>query len=847
MSVTAPLGFRAAAVAAGIKATGSDLALLVADSGCAAAGVFTTNRAQAAPVLVSRAHLSDGLARAIVVNAGCANAGTGERGLADAREMAEITARALGCRGSEVVVASTGVIGVPLPMAKVREGIETAAARLSREGGADAAQAILTTDTHPKQALVELPLDGHTARIGAMAKGAGMIAPNMATLLAFFTTDAGLEPRLLQRALREAVGESLNRITVDGDTSTNDMAVILASGALPARAILDEGPDYDAFRAALTEAARRIAAMIVRDGEGATRVAEVRVEGARVASEAGRIAAGQDRAPRRRPELGPDPGGRGPLRRRGGHGPGGRLPGRCLGGRGGPRPRVRRGPRPRGRPRGPGPHPRAAPLGRRHGLDLDLRLLPRLRGHQRELSLVKLWGGNYSGDPDRAFWDFNRSFPFDRRLLPEEIAASRAFVGALERCGALSRHEAASLDAGLAQVLAKAEADPAYLESDAEDVHSFVEARLTEAVGDVAGQSHLGRSRNEQAVTALRLWVRSAIDRLLAAGTALVEALAEKGREGNDMTMPGFTHTRAAEPITFGHLAAAHAWALVRDHDRLRDARRRVDVLPLGSGALAGSPLPLDREALARDLGFAAVSQNALDAVSDRDFAVEFVACCAILQTHLSRLATDLIAFSGPEWGFVTLPEAFTTGSSLMPQKKNPDALELMRGKAGRVDGHLGALLTLLKGLPTGYQKDLQEDKEAVFDAGDTAAASLAIATGVVAGLGLDRGAMRRAAERGDMMAAALAVALARDGMPFRKAHALVGALVAEAAREGTPLREAASRSLAAQSKDVAAWLAPILDPDEAVRSRTLVGGTAPTAVLASLASALERVKGACR
>ena len=290
MSVTAPLGFRAAAVAAGIKATGSDLALLVADSGCAAAGVFTTNRAQAAPVLVSRAHLSDGLARAIVVNAGCANAGTGERGLADAREMAEITARALGCRGSEVVVASTGVIGVPLPMAKVREGIETAAARLSREGGADAAQAILTTDTHSKQALVELPLDGHTARIGAMAKGAGMIAPNMATLLAFFTTDAGLEPRLLQRALREAVGESLNRITVDGDTSTNDMAVILASGALPARAILDEGPDYDAFRAALTEAARRIAAMIVRDGEGATRVAEVRVEGARVASEADRIA-----------------------------------------------------------------------------------------------------------------------------------------------------------------------------------------------------------------------------------------------------------------------------------------------------------------------------------------------------------------------------------------------------------------------------------------------------------------------------------------------------------------------------------------------------------------------------
>jgi argininosuccinate lyase len=457
---------------------------------------------------------------------------------------------------------------------------------------------------------------------------------------------------------------------------------------------------------------------------------------------------------------------------------------------------------------------------------------------------VKLWGGNYSGDPDRAFWDFNRSFPFDRRLLPEEIAASRAFVKALERCGAVPRDDAAALDVGLAQVLAKAEADPAYLAGDAEDVHSFVEARLTEAVGELAGQAHLGRSRNEQAVTALRLWIRSAIDGLRAGLAELVGALAEKGREGHDMTMPGFTHTRAAEPITFGHLAAAHAWPLVRDRERLLETRRRANALPLGSGALAGSALPLDREALARDLGFAAVSENALDAVSDRDFAAEFVFACALLQTHLSRLAADLIAFSGPEWGFVALPEAFTTGSSLMPQKKNPDALELVRAKAGRVDGALVSLLTLLKGLPAGYQKDLQEDKEAVFDAGDTAAASIAVVTGVVRGLILDRAAMRRAADREDMMAAALAVALARDGMPFRKAHALVGTLVAAAAREGTSLRDAAARALEARSPDVAAWLAAILDPEQAVRARTLVGGTAPTAVLASLASALARVKG---
>jgi glutamate N-acetyltransferase/amino-acid N-acetyltransferase len=290
MSITAALGFRAAAAACGIKAEGLDLALIVADWGCSAAAVFTTNRAQAAPVLVSREHLATGQARAVVVNAGCANAGTGEQGLADAREMAATAARELGCRPWEVVVASTGVIGVNLPMDKVRAGIAQAAPFLSREAGADAARAILTTDTRPKEVVVEFRVGGETARIGAMAKGSGMIAPNMATMLAFFTTDAAIAPHLLHRALREAVGESLNRITVDGDTSTNDMAVVLASGALSVRAILEEGRDYDAFRWALTEASRQIAALIIRDGEGATRVAEVRVEGAQLESEADRIA-----------------------------------------------------------------------------------------------------------------------------------------------------------------------------------------------------------------------------------------------------------------------------------------------------------------------------------------------------------------------------------------------------------------------------------------------------------------------------------------------------------------------------------------------------------------------------
>ena len=288
--VTAPLGFRAAAVASGIKPDRLDLALLAADTACAAAGVFTTNLAQAAPVVVSRDHLAGGRARAIVVNAGCANAGTGEGGLADARATAEIAARAVGCPIEEVLVASTGVIGVRLPMEKVRAGIAEAGRRLSRHGGADAAQAIMTTDTRPKEVAVEFPVGGATCVVGGMAKGAGMIAPSMATMLAFFTTDAAVETSLLRRALAEAVGESLNRITVDGDTSTNDCAVVLASGARPAPAIDGEGPSFEAFRRALTDAARQLARMLVGDGEGVTRVAEVRVEGARTSTEADRVA-----------------------------------------------------------------------------------------------------------------------------------------------------------------------------------------------------------------------------------------------------------------------------------------------------------------------------------------------------------------------------------------------------------------------------------------------------------------------------------------------------------------------------------------------------------------------------
>lgn len=290
MSVTAALGFRAAGVAAGIKPDRLDLALVAADAPCSAAGVFTANLAQAAPVLVSREHLKSGRCRAIVANAGCANAATGAGGLADAREMAALAARAAGCAAEEVVVASTGVIGVRLPMEKLRAGIPAAHAALARDGGALAARAILTTDTKAKEAAASFAVGGVSCTVGGMAKGAGMIAPNLATMLAFFTTDAAVAPTLLRTALAAAVGESLNRITVDGDTSTNDCAVALASGASGAPRVEAAGVDYDALRAALTEVARQLARMLVQDGEGVTRVAEVRVEGARTTAEADRVA-----------------------------------------------------------------------------------------------------------------------------------------------------------------------------------------------------------------------------------------------------------------------------------------------------------------------------------------------------------------------------------------------------------------------------------------------------------------------------------------------------------------------------------------------------------------------------
>lgn len=457
--------------------------------------------------------------------------------------------------------------------------------------------------------------------------------------------------------------------------------------------------------------------------------------------------------------------------------------------------------------------------------------------------MTKLWGGNYDAEPDRIFWEFNRSFPFDRRLIREEIAASRAYAMALGECGAIPPRDAARLDRGLARVLAKYEADPAYAALDVEDVHSFVETRLEEEIGPLAGQGHLGRSRNEQSVTALRLFIRGAIDDLRARIKGLVGALTARGLQGAALPMPGYTHTREAEPITFGHWAGAHAWPLVRDYERLGDARRRVNVLPLGSGALAGTALPLKRERLARALAFSAVSENALDAISDRDFAVEFVSALAQIQTHLSRLAEDLIHFSSLPYGLVTLPDAFTTGSSLMPQKKNPDSMELVRGKAARTTGAVVRLLALTTGVPVSYQKDFQEDKEAVFDALDAVLPSITVTEGVIRGLTLHPAVMRKAASIEGMMAASLAVAIAREGVPFRKAHGMVGAMVLDALNAKAPLRDIARATLRQSHPKIALRIQDFFDPAKAVAAKAARGGTAPAAVRLSLRAARARVR----
>jgi len=451
----------------------------------------------------------------------------------------------------------------------------------------------------------------------------------------------------------------------------------------------------------------------------------------------------------------------------------------------------------------------------------------------------KLWGGRFTGEADAGFAAFNRSFPFDRRLFAADVRASAAHAVALREAGVLDAGEFDAISAGLDALLERAAADAGFLDDPAsEDVHSFIESRLVELAGDAGRKLHTGRSRNDQVSTALRLWLREEIDEVCARARAAQIALLDLAGAHREAVLPGYTHLQRAQPVLFAHWCLAYFEMLARDRSRLADARRRANVLPLGSAALAGTSYNIDRAGVARTLGFDAVSANSLDAVSDRDFCVEFCAAASLLMMHLSRLAEDLIVYSTAEFGFVELGDAVSTGSSLMPQKKNPDALELLRGKSGRVFGHTVALLTMLKGLPIAYNKDMQEDKEAVFDAADTVRASLEVAATVLGNLTLCEDRAREAAGRGYMNATELADYLARRGLPFREAHEVVGRAVLHALARGAELHELPIEELRSVSPLIEADVYEALSLDSTLASKSQAGGTSPARVAEALAAA---------
>jgi argininosuccinate lyase len=442
-------------------------------------------------------------------------------------------------------------------------------------------------------------------------------------------------------------------------------------------------------------------------------------------------------------------------------------------------------------------------------------------------------------EPDPAFARLNASFSFDRRLYVEDIDASLAWARALGRAEVLTEGEVESIVAGLHDVRDTI-ADPTFepLPTD-EDIHTAVERLLTERIGLVAGKLHTGRSRNDQVATDFRLWVMRACDWMDEAILELGKVIIQSAETGADLPMPGYTHTRPAQPVTWGHWMLASFWLALRSRDRFAQARRSAAVLPLGSGALAGTAYPIDRQAIADELGFAAVSLNSIDAVSDREFAVEFLFAAVMLGIGLSRLSESLILFSGPEYGFIELDEAYTTGSSLMPQKQNPDALELIRGKAGRLVGNLVGLLTTLKGLPSAYDKDLQEDKPPVFDAHDVLLETLPVLTGLIGTLELHPERMA-AGITTDMMSTDLADYLVGKGMAFRDAHDVVGRVVKLAGERGLALDQLSLDELQEQDGRFESDVLEIYDLEEALERRSSLGGTAPSAVRSQLDAAKE-------
>jgi len=450
-----------------------------------------------------------------------------------------------------------------------------------------------------------------------------------------------------------------------------------------------------------------------------------------------------------------------------------------------------------------------------------------------------LWGGRFSGEADAGFAEFNRSFGFDRRLFAADIRASIAHCNGLLGAGVLTTAEAEMIRKALSGILEHGTADSNYFEKwPQEDVHTFVEAHLVELAGDTGRKLHTGRSRNDQVATDLRLWLREAIDDLDQHLRSAQGALLDLAAAHREVVIPGYTHLQRAQPVLFAHWCLAYFEMLARDRERLLDGRRRVNVMPLGSAALAGTSYPIDREAVARELGFEAVSRNSLDAVSDRDFCVEFLSAGALVMIHLSRLAEDIILYSTTEFGFVELADAVSTGSSLMPQKKNPDSMELVRGKSGRVIGHLAALLVMLKGLPLAYDKDMQEDKEALFDATDTLKACLDVTTTVLGNIRISEARARAAASRGYMNATELADYLVRKGVPFREAHETVGRAVVQAIEQGVELQGLSLADLRSFSEVIEEDVFEALTLENTIGSKSQTGGTSPERVDESLSAA---------
>jgi argininosuccinate lyase len=455
----------------------------------------------------------------------------------------------------------------------------------------------------------------------------------------------------------------------------------------------------------------------------------------------------------------------------------------------------------------------------------------------------QLWGGRFTGKPNQKFAEFNRSFNFDQRLFAADIRACIAHCNGLRRAGALSKEEADEIQNGLELISEKSLSDSGYFaDPTAEDIHSFIESRLVELIGDVGKKLHAGRSRNDQVATALRLWLRDAIDDLAIDLKETQRSLVDLAEKHQTAVLPGYTHLQRAQPVLFAHWCLAYFEMLKRDAARLAEVRARVNVSPLGSGAIAGTSLPIDREEVARELGFAGVAENSLDAVSDRDFAVEFVHTASLIIMHISRLAEDIILYSTTEFGFFELSDAVATGSSLMPQKKNPDSMELVRGKSGRVFGHLMSLLTTLKGLPMAYNKDMQEDKEAIFDTYDTTSDCLRITAIVLRNIGVNEERARKAAAEGYLNATELADYLAKKGVPFRSAHEIAGKIVLRAIELNAELNELSLNEMQKYSPEIDADVFDALSLEQTLKTKNAIGGTSPEQVQ----KALQKAKLSC-